>query len=292
MSHSRKHAYLVMAHNKFDQLKCLLSLLDDPRNDIYLHIDKKTKEKFTGFEPKHSKLFMVDPIRVTWSGHSQIACEMRLFAAAAPGHYMYYHLLSGLDLPIKTQDEIHGFFQKNDGKNFMEIDDHAMQTGYFLDRTQYYHFFQNMAGRDRHLWAKCLRRLNRYAINIQKALGYKRKEIIPLYKGANWVSITDELLQYILGQGRLIRKQFYYSFCADEVFLQSLAMHSPYRDTIVNNSCREIDWIRGEPYTFRKEDFPMLLDSPAFFARKFDEAIDNHLILAMANHLKERAREQ
>lgn len=29
-----RHAYLIMAHNNFSQLKILLSLLDDERNDI------------------------------------------------------------------------------------------------------------------------------------------------------------------------------------------------------------------------------------------------------------------
>lgn len=30
-----KHAYLIIAHNKFEQLKFLTKLLDDPQNDIY-----------------------------------------------------------------------------------------------------------------------------------------------------------------------------------------------------------------------------------------------------------------
>ena len=38
-----KHAYLIMCHNNFEQLKLLLKLLDDERNDIYVHIDKKAK---------------------------------------------------------------------------------------------------------------------------------------------------------------------------------------------------------------------------------------------------------
>ena len=37
----KKHAYLIMAHNEFEILKILLHLLDDERNDIYLHIDSK-----------------------------------------------------------------------------------------------------------------------------------------------------------------------------------------------------------------------------------------------------------
>ena len=38
-----KHAYLIVAHNNFYILEKLIRLIDDTRNDIYLHIDKKTK---------------------------------------------------------------------------------------------------------------------------------------------------------------------------------------------------------------------------------------------------------
>ena len=36
-----KHAYLIMAHDHLDFLKERLLCLDDSRNDIYLHIDRK-----------------------------------------------------------------------------------------------------------------------------------------------------------------------------------------------------------------------------------------------------------
>ena len=34
-----KHAFLIIAHNEYPVLEVLLSMLDDERNDIYLHID-------------------------------------------------------------------------------------------------------------------------------------------------------------------------------------------------------------------------------------------------------------
>lgn len=37
-----KHAYLIIANQKFSQLKFLLRTLDDSQNDIYLLIDKKS----------------------------------------------------------------------------------------------------------------------------------------------------------------------------------------------------------------------------------------------------------
>ena len=37
-----KHAFLIIAHKLDFTLSTLLSLLDDKRNDIFIHIDKKT----------------------------------------------------------------------------------------------------------------------------------------------------------------------------------------------------------------------------------------------------------
>lgn len=286
MDHSYRHAYLIMAHHNFEQLKTLVNLLDDPRNDIYIHIDKKS----TSFDPEtikttYSDLYFADPISVTWGGHSQIKCELNLFKKAAPRHYMYYHLLSGVDLPIKTQDEIHSFFQEHVGQNFMEIDEKAMATGNFLFRTQYYYLFQNNTGKIPPKLMSLLKKVQTKLVMVQKLVRYQRKELIPLYKGANWVSITDDLVQYILTCEDMIKKMFYYTICADEIFLQSIAMNSPYRNTIVNNYYREIDWERGEPYIYRKEDVPQLLHSPAFFARKFDMSVDPDAIQRIAEHL-------
>ena len=39
-----------------------------------------------------------------------------------------------------------------------------------------------------------------------------------------------------------------------------------------------IDWKRGNPYVFRKEDYTMLKASGMLFARKFDEDIDSEII--------------
>ena len=36
-----KHAYLIIAHNEWEILHTLLTMLDDERNDIYLHIDRR-----------------------------------------------------------------------------------------------------------------------------------------------------------------------------------------------------------------------------------------------------------
>lgn len=67
-------------------------------------------------------------------------------------HYDYYHLLSGADLPIKTQEEINLFFEKNNGFEFVQYDtDERLKKDKEIGRrTKLYHFLQNY--RRRYNW--------------------------------------------------------------------------------------------------------------------------------------------
>ena len=288
-STNKKHAYLIMAHTNFPQLQILINLLDHPNNDIYLHVDKRSVD----FRPEMirvsaSNLTIIDPIRITWGGHSQIQCELNLLKASAPNHYRYYHLISGIDLPLKSQDEIHEFFEAHYPENFINFHAPSNESKSFLYRIEQYHIFQDLMGRNKGLVPGLLRRANNGFISLQKQVGFRRKQYIPPYKGTNWFSITDELVQYVLSQEALIKKQFYYSSCADEVFLHSVAMASPCRDTIVDDCLRAIDWDRGDPYIFRQEDVDNLLVSPNLFGRKFDTQVDAQAIDKIAAHLTQK----
>ena len=279
-----RHAYLIMAHTNFDQLQALIDLLDDARNDIYLHIDKKVQTLPT-ITAKHSGVFLTDRVNVVWGSYSQIQCEMTLFRAAAEGHYQYYHLISGMDLPLKSQDDIHAFFREHNGKEFIAIDPAEKITKDFRPRTQYYHLLTDYAGNGKSLFRKGLRFLDRTLVSLQKTLHISRKEIVTLYKGANWVSITDAMIHHVLSQEKVIEKQFKFSYCADELFLQSVAMASPLRENITGKCLRAIDWTRGMPYTYRAEDVPGLLASECLWGRKFDRRVDPDAIRAVIEAL-------
>lgn len=280
---NEKHAFLIMAHTNFSQLQTLISLLDHPQNDIYLHIDKRA----SGFQPdqivvRHSNLVIIDRMRVNWGGHSQITCELNLLKASVPGQYQYYHLLSGLDLPLRSQREIHSFFDNAYPRNFIRFDMKSIESREFHHRIETFHLLQDHFGKNTGVVPGLLRRIENLSLRIQKRIGIRRKQYIQPYKGTNWFSITHELAEYVLSREKLIQKQFYYTVCADEVFLHSIVMDSPYRKTVVDNSLRSIDWTRGDPYVYRKEDVEDLLASEFMFARKFDEKVDPAAIAKVA----------
>lgn len=99
-------------------------MLDDGRNDIYLHIDKKVvlgPLEQDLFRLAKARLFVLEQrLDVRWGDISVVKAELLLLETASmKGPYDYYHLLSGVDLPIKSQDYIHRFFEKNKGYEFV-----------------------------------------------------------------------------------------------------------------------------------------------------------------------------
>ena len=71
----RKHAYLIIAHHEPEILRLLVNALDDDRNDIYIHFDKKYQVP-PNLEVQHSSLFILEKrIDVRWGDCSQINVE-------------------------------------------------------------------------------------------------------------------------------------------------------------------------------------------------------------------------
>ena len=113
-----------MVHNHEKQVEVLLSLLDNRNNDIYVHIDKKSKDITEDQLRKcvnRSNIYFVNSMDVQWAGYSMIECELSLMENALKKEFSYLHLLSGADLPIKSQKQIHDFFDKNAGKEFIQF---------------------------------------------------------------------------------------------------------------------------------------------------------------------------
>ena len=199
----KKHACCIIAHNEPYILSVLISLLDDPRNDIYLLIDKKSDIKdFSTIKTQYSKLVNLPRIDIKWGDISQVQAELCLLKATlnSPNEYSYIHLISGVDLPIKSQDYIHKFMEDNEGKEFVGIDNHY--TAELIGRTRYYYPFIPNRGKKNTItgWA-----LSKF-IRIQDILRVKRKYDFEIKKGCNWVSITRRFCQYLLENEKLIIK--------------------------------------------------------------------------------------
>lgn len=300
------HAYLIMAHNHFDVLEYLIMLLDDERNDIYLHVDKKSREfdadRFRHL-PTRSTLYLLPRINVNWGSYSQIQCELNLLKAATERGYAYYHLLSGADLPLKSQSEIHATFDRFAGLEFIHFSDVSGED--ISSRVSRFHLLQeyeNRAGRN--VLFKVAHLVNKALLLAQEFIGFDRlgRLHVPLRSGSTWFSISDSLAKHIVSKEDWIRSHFSYSLCGDEVFLQTLVFSSAFRDRLSQHllgngylsSLRKIDWDRDaharSPYVWRSSDFDDLIGSEYLFARKFDQDVDRPIIERLFHHVNNLQR--
>lgn len=289
-----QHAFLIIAHNNFNQLKKMIKLLDANNHDIYIHIDKKSKDfiraDFDGIAKK-SKVFIYQEYKVYWGGFSQVQTETLLFEKAHKNHYDYYHLISGADLPLKSNKEIDLFFEQNKGKEFINFDeDKLMNDKEIVRRTKYYHFLQDYRRRYNQNWKNNIFTfLERISLLIQIIFHVDRVRNLDwtIKYGSQWVSITDSFVSEILRQKSKIQTIFSNTNCADELYKQTIAYNCGFKNNIyipikgMTQNVRFIDWSRGKngnPYTFREKDKAMLMKNNNLFARKFSESIDREII--------------
>lgn len=279
-----------MAHRDPRVLEHLLRLLDDERNDVYLHVDIRAQDvdpRALGGLLTRAGFEVVRRREVNWGGYSQIATELALLATATRSPHRYYHLVSGADLPLAAQDEIHEFFAQHDGDEFVHRVDPAQSLA-FASRVTRRHLFTEhthtrIVGPARRVMdlteAAYPRLQERLGVDVLRNTGLR-----PV-KGAQWFSITEDLARYVVAHETGIRRTFRRSLCGDEFFLQTLVasspflerLHHPVPDDDYRACARKIDWERGHPYVWRTEDLDELLAGPSqgfMFARKFDSDVD------------------
>ena len=283
-----KHAFLIIAHKNDKSFKTLLELLDHKDNDIFVHMDAKLDGYYISETEKiikKSRIIHVERSSVQWGGYSMVNAELLLLEKATEtGKYQYYHLISGEDLPLMKQSEMHKFFEKNKGKEF--IDFYKKSTD-CAERVRYWYPFQEKWGRKN--W-----KITRLMVAMQKPFVRRNKDV-DFYRGQQWFSITDDFARYIVSKKEWIEKIFRKTWCSDEVVMQTVLMGSPFKNSVYTdkrsagswkNTCcmRYIDWERGGPYIFRESDFDELIACGMCFARKFDAKVDSKIIDKLKRH--------
>ena len=279
-----KHAYLVIAHNEKEVLEYLIKSIDDVRNDIYINIDKKSKElnenEIASILKFSNIYFFHEDVR--WGDESQVHCEMLLMKNANTNYkYEYYHIISGVDCIIKSQNYIHDFFEKNNGKEFIHFDSKRVCNEEVVNRITYYHIFSKFFKKFTNRYLNYFfSKLDKIGVDLQRIFRYRRK--IPfeiLQKGCNWCSITNELVEYILLQEEKINRMVRKSKCADEIFIQTIVANSEFKDRLYNinfnndyQAClRYVIWNKDNlkrPKLLNMSDYKDILNSNCIIARK------------------------
>jgi hypothetical protein len=180
----------------------------------------------------------------------------------------------GVEFPLKSQNYIHDFFQKNAGYEFIGY--HL--NGDFLSRIKYWHFGTKYA-RSSKVYQRILYRIEQLSVGFQKIIGVNRINGIEqrFKKGyANW-SITHGLACYIIKEFEKEKKYYCFTLCADEIFIHTMVFNSDYYDKVYNkndeyaSAMRLTTWDDAQNQ-FHLSDYDRLMKSDKLFARKFDDA--------------------
>lgn len=297
-----RHAILITTHDNVEISKNLLSLYDDKNIDFYFLIDKKAKsynEEVLKDICKKSNVYFVPKINIYWGSFSQIQAEYILLENAVKKSYDYYHLISGCDIPLYTKNEFFDFFEQNKGKEFVEYSPKEIaEKNKVQDRVKYYYAFMESVREKSAIKRKPKTFLREFFFKLQKLLKIDRTKGKEFQYGSNWFDITDDFAKYVLKNKPWVIKHFKKTCCADELFLQTLLFNSPFysnnyyclneKNRILQRN-RYTDWTRGQPYTFKKEDYNEIINiKESLFIRKFNYKNDAEIVNKLFDWLRKK----
>lgn len=277
----KRHAYMIVAHDQEELLQILIRALDSIENDIFVHIDKDSSINMDKIKciTTQSKLYIIPRQKVSWGGYSLVKVEMALLKEATQRcSYSYYHLLSGVDLPLKGIEEVNEFYNSNYGKQFINIRSPKEFRKYYNQRVAYKMPFKERWGKEINFFKFA----DKLLVQLQKIFGLKNKNLEEkdFCFGSQWWDITDDLARYILKNSNQIEQTYKYSSCADEIFVQSLILNTKYWEELYipefnNQMAGNMRWItipegKSSPLTIDDTLIEEAKSSGMLWARKFD----------------------
>ena len=289
-------AYIILAHNSPEQLVRLIFKLNTDDVSFFIHIDKKTdKTIYSQIFNQLNKLpnvFFVKRYNSYWGSFNLVKATLEAINLIGKTglEFEYVIFLSGQDYLIKTNAYIKRFLQENQGKEFIEyfpLPDNQWKEGGLI-RIEYWHIYWN----DQYFCIPEKREFKSPIVSFLYSflilpLVKKRKlpEGFAIYGGSQFWCLTGECIKWInifVKQNPKFVKRFNYTYCTDEIFFQTLILNSPFKDKVVNDNLKYIDW-GGDinayhPIILEKKDFEKIRESEKLFARKFAQSKDSDIL--------------
>lgn len=286
-----KLAPLILVHRYPDQaINLIEALLSRNNYFVFVHVDLKSEDVFERLLTRYGENTRVHLItkryKVFWGSFGQIQATLALLQEANKIEPDYAFLLSGQDFPIKPLHAFEEFLATNKGTDFITyfpLPDPQWADG-GLSRLQYYHFHSQQ-------FPRIVRRINRIIHKLQNIFKYKRAIKSKFFGGSNWFNLSGNSVKLILNtlhNNPHILKRYRFTLCADELFIQSVLLNQKISNTVVADDLRLVDWGSGPEYPkiWRMADWSKLTNTPdKFFARKFDQLVDNEVIIRLKEHV-------
>jgi Core-2/I-Branching enzyme len=271
-----KFAVLIITYTSPKQTKRLIESLNNGEFDFYIHLDIKINIE------THRELFNIpnvyfvdNRINIKWGGYSTVEAALSgiRYIAASGIKYDFINLITGQDYPIKSAAYISDFLRRNIGHEFILYKKFNTEWVEAKSRIEKYHYTE-LPFRGRHRLAALV---NYFA---SKRVFPVNLELVG--KETFWtlsLACAVYVMNYIDSHHKL-RRFLKYTWGSDEFIFQTIIMGSPFKDKVINNNYRFINWplTGSRPKVFVTEDFEKLMESDALFARKFDINTDENIL--------------
>lgn len=276
-----KIAHLILTYTDPELTERLIQSLTHPQFDFYIHVDKKFSiEPYLYLKQYPNVYFIKDREDVRWAGYNTIKATFKCIKeiVASGTEYEYINFMSGQDYPIKSAEYMLDFFERNKGKQFIEYQSIEREWIEAQPRISRYHFTNfTFKGRHRVEWL----------VNL---LTPKRKlpdNLDPYGRAMFWM-MNPERAMYVVNfveNNSQLERFFLFTWGSDEFVFQTILMNSPYKNELVNNDYRYIDWSAGgsHPKVLDITDLERLCNTDDLFARKVNTEKSGELIDALDN---------
>lgn len=279
-----KIAYLILAHKNPRQLSRLCRRLDNPSDNIFIHIDRKSElNQFTNIVKGERIFFVPNRVDVNWGGFSIVRATLNLIEYATNYSYHdYYCLMSGQDYPLKPISEFRRKLEMGRSE-YISCGDPEKHWPGAVVRYKRYYFSER-----RDLLTRAFQRF----LNIFLKDRRMYNNLIP-YVGSAWWCLTSDCINYIksyLKENPRILNFFSHTRVSDEMFFQTIIMNSHFKNKVISDDFRHVHFEprTDHPIVWKSGDFERLIQSEKFFARKFDENIDARILDKLDRFIKKQ----
>lgn len=280
-------AHIILTYTDPLQTERMIKAMWHKDFDFYVHVDKKfdiTPHMVLGKIP--NVYFIKNRIDVKWAGFSTIEAEFASIREVMGTYreYGFLNLMSGQDYPMARPQDILDFFSKNAGKEFLNFYDYKNEWPEGMRRIEQYCFSDvQFKGKFR------LEQLLSFVLPKRK-VPYNYQ---PYGKSMFW-TLSPAAALYVVNaieKDAKLKRFFAWSWASDEFLFPTMLMNSFYRERIVNNNYRYIDWSEGNasPKTLKLEDFKAIMKSDNLFIRKVDAKVSGKLLDHIDEVIKHKA---
>jgi len=279
-----RQAILITAYKNEKQIYDIIDYFGKDF-EFYIHVDKKSLMNLSGNYNGCDNIHIYKKYNVNWGSINHLKAILLLSEKAlADKKNIFFHLITGQDFPVKTKNYFTNELDtEKDYLEYFEMPAKRWGTYGGMERIEYYNLYECFNYK-RFIGNRFIKNF----LNMQIKLKIKRKMTInsyfkKLYGGSTYWSLTRNSLQYVLdftNRNSSVLESMKFTFCAEEIYFQTILVNSEYIKNIVNDNLRFIDWNSesGDMPAFLDETYyEKIKESNKIFARKFHETNSNRL---------------